>query len=125
MTAEPSGSLRLRPAMRLRESRQFARIKAQGRRLVCGCLVANWQELPPGTSAQVGIVTSRKLGNAVARSRARRLLREAFRLHQHDLSKPVALVLIARPSLAGQSWATVERDFLNALRHAKLLKNSP
>jgi ribonuclease P protein component len=58
----------------------------------------------------------------VVRSRARRLLREAFRLHQHDLASPVDLVLVARPSIAGRPLADVERDFLAALRRARLLK---
>ena len=59
---------------------------------------------------------------AVTRSRARRLLRETFRLHQHDLRQPVTIVLVARSSILGKQRAEVERDFLSALRKAKLLK---
>ena len=68
------------------------------------------------------VITSRKMGEAVARNRARRLLREAFRLHQHDLRCPVDLVLVARNSIVGKKLAGVEHDFLKALRQAKLLK---
>jgi ribonuclease P protein component len=89
---------------------------------VLGCLIANWRRLPAQASTRLGIVTSGKIGNAVVRSRARRLLRETFRLHQHDLAQPVDLVLVARPSIAGKSFAAVEKDFLTTLRKAGLLK---
>ena len=56
------------------------------------------------------------------RSRARRLLRESFRQHQHELSQPVELVLVARNSIAGKKFAEVEKDFLAALNRAGLLE---
>jgi ribonuclease P protein component len=49
-------------------------------------------------------------------------MREAFRLHQHDLAGTVDLVLVARPSIAGKGLAEVEKDFLTTLRKAKLLR---
>jgi ribonuclease P protein component len=108
---------------RLKLGRDFVRAKTKGERLVCGCLIANWFLLPENSPTRLGVVTSGKLGNAVARSRARRLLRECFRLYQHDIEKPMDLVLIARNSIVGKSFAEVERDFLKALRQAKLLKS--
>ena len=109
--------------MRLKYGSEFNRLRTQGRRLVRGCLIANWLELPAGSLSRLGVVVSRKTGESVARSRARRLLRETFRLHQHDLRQPVMLVLVARNSIAGKKRADVERDFLTAMRHGKLLKD--
>ena len=108
---------------RLGQNRDFMRVRQQGERLVLGCLIANWHRLPDGASPRLGVVTSRKIGGAVARSRARRLLRESFRQHQHELSQPVELVLVARASIAGRDFAGVEKDFLAALNRAGLLKN--
>jgi ribonuclease P protein component len=107
---------------RVKQGRDFARIREDGQRLITGCLIANWRCLEPQAQSRVGVITSGKIGNAVVRSRARRLLREVFRLHQHDLVKPVDMVLIARSSVRDKGLAQVEKDFLTTLRKAGLLK---
>ena len=122
-TPDP-GRLRLGRASRLAQSRDFARVRLQGERLAQGCLVANWHKLPDGGTAKLGVVTSRKIGGAVERSRARRLLRESFRRHQHELAQPVELVLVARNSIAGKKFADVEKDFLTALNRAGLRRHN-
>ena len=122
MADEPSKPLRFTRAMRLRQGRDFSRLRQEGQRLVTGCLIANWRKLPAGSSLRLGVVTSGRVGNAVARNRARRLLRESVRVHQHDLAGPVDLVLVARPSIAGKGFADVERDLVATLRKAGLLK---
>ncbi len=122
MAAATPSPLRLTRAMRLKQGRDFQRAKGQGKRLVQGCLIANWLELPAGSSTRLGVITSRKIGGAVIRNRARRLMRESFRLHQHEITQPVDLVLIARNSIVGKGIAEVERDYLTALQRARLLK---
>lgn len=109
-------------AMRIKQGRDFSRVRQEGQRLVCGCLIANWRKLPAEESSRLGVVTSGKLGRAIIRNRARRLLREAFRVHQLDLRQPVDLVLVARASIIGKGFAEVEKDFLTTLRKAGLLK---
>ena len=52
---------------------------------------------------------------------SKRLLRESFRLHQHELAEPLDIVLVARPVIAGRAFADVEKDFLGTLRRAGLL----
>jgi ribonuclease P protein component len=123
MPAESPNRLRLGRASRLQQSREFARVRQQGQRLALGCLIANWHQLPDGASPKLGVVTSKKIGGATERSRARRLLRESFRQHQNEFSQPVELVLVARPSIVGRGFAEVEKDFLAVLNRAKLLKN--
>jgi len=107
--------------MRLQQTRDFSQVKRDGKRLACGCLIANWKPLPQDQAHRLGVITSRRVGNAVARNRARRLLRESFRLHQHELAGPTMLVLVARPSIAKQGFAVVERDFLSAMHRARIL----
>ena len=122
MDASPPEPLGLSRARRIKQGRDFSRAKAQGRRLVQGCLILNWVSLPPSAPSRVGVVTGRRIGESVARSRARRLLREAFRLHQLELAKPVDVVLVARASIAGKRYAEVESDFLRALKKAGLYR---
>jgi len=117
--------LRLSRGSRVTQNRDFIRIRQQGERLAQGCLVANWNMLPEGASPKLGVVTSRKIGGAVQRTRARRLLRESFRLHQHEFARPIELILVARNSIVGKQFADVEKDFLTTLRRAGLLRNEP
>jgi ribonuclease P protein component len=82
----------------------------------------NWFLLPPGSASRVGVITTRRLGNAPVRSRARRLMREAFRARQHCLARPADVVLVARASIVGCAFQVVERDFVAALKKAGLLQ---
>jgi ribonuclease P protein component len=61
----------------------------------------------------------------VVRSRARRLMREVFRQHQHEVTEPVSMVLVARKSITEMALETVRRDYLRALSRAKLRKSIP
>ena len=123
MAAETPQRLRFGRLARIKQGRDFARVRQAGERLVIGCLIANWCRLPAEARTRLGVITSGKVGGAVARNRARRLLREAFRRHQFELAQPVDLVLVARPSIAGKEYAEVERDFLTTLRKARLLQS--
>ena len=122
MTAAPSARLRLPRSRRLRLGRDFQRARMEGRRLVQGCLILNWLPLPAGQPTRLGVVTSRKIGGATVRNRARRLLREAFRRHQFELRQPMDLVLVARHSIGTKRFADTERDYLTALHRAGALK---
>jgi ribonuclease P protein component len=51
-------------------------------------------------ATRVGVVAGRSVGKAVARNRAKRLLREAVRAHQTELPAGWDLILIARAPLA-------------------------
>jgi ribonuclease P protein component len=120
MDTRASPAVSLPRSRRIKQGRDFFKARTQGRRLVQGCLILNWLALPAGSTSRVGVITTRKLGNAVVRARARRLLREAFRQRQPCLAQPVDVVLIARSSVAGKKLGAVDKDFVTALKRAGL-----
>lgn len=115
-----SRPLRLPRACRIKQGRDFRRLRTQGRHVACGCLILNWCVSETSLPRRVGVVVSRQVGAAVARSRARRLLRETWRRNQHSLPPAIEMVLVARPSICGKKLAGVEQDFRAALRRAGL-----
>ncbi len=122
MAGDDETGLRFGGNARLRTGRDFGRVRQHGSRLAHGSLIANWLRLPAGSRSRLGVVTSAKIGNAVERSRARRLLRECYRLHQREFGLAFDLVLVARPSIKGKTFTEVEKDFLTIVREARLLE---
>lgn len=67
---------------------------------------------------RLGVVVSRRLGNAVIRNRFKRRIREAFRAIQQDLPRDVDVICIPRPGppRSVESYASSLRRMLPALR---------
>ena len=105
---------------RIRASRLFHELYEEGRRQP-GRYVILFSRANPTGPRQLGVVTSRRVGNAVTRNRARRLLREAYRHHKHQLPDHLQLIMIARPTIAGKGLADVTGDLLRTWQAAGLL----
>jgi ribonuclease P protein component len=77
-------------------------------------------EVDQEPSFKIGLVTSKRIGGAVARNRVRRRLREIVRQDQHRLRKGVWMVLVARPSAAKAQYAALENDWRRLIKRAEV-----
>jgi ribonuclease P protein component len=125
------GSNTLPKSERLQHGRQFRRAYEQGRKFVGRLFVLYVVDGPPepprsGTRATraLGVVTSRKVGNAVTRNRARRLLREAYRRNKQKLRTNLQMVMIARIAINGKRLQDVEAESLRLFRAAGILNET-
>src|SRR5690606_645094 len=101
---------------RLRRSADFRRVQSQGRRRTSAHLVVVTLARPG--AARFGLAVSRKVGNAVARNRVKRWLRESIRRQAHGLTG-VDVVFIARHGAADAGWSALT---VEVGRHLHALK---
>ncbi|MBN2193576.1 MAG: ribonuclease P protein component [Polyangiaceae bacterium] len=84
-------------AQRVRKRSEFLEIQARGRRVSTPRFVLLlWAREGAPTGARLGITVSRKVGGAVTRNRAKRVLREAFRATREIWPPDCDLVVIVR-----------------------------
>lgn len=108
---------------RLKKRRQFLAAAASGRKHVAKGMIVQARSrqadepsaIRLGEQVAVGFTASKKVGNAVARNRAKRRLRAvAHEVLTRRPQHPVDLVLIARKETLERDYAKLKHDFERA-----------
>lgn len=93
-SAQPSG--RFPSRFRVRKRPEFLRIQERGQRVSTARFVLILSATSAPDSPRLGITASRRVGNSVVRSRAKRLIREAFRATRELWPSGIDLVVIVK-----------------------------
>ena len=108
----------LPPARRIRRRGEFQRVFDAGRR-AHGRYFTIIAVAAPGAESRLGIVASKKLGGAVVRNRAKRLIRQVFRT-TNDLRAASDLVIIPKHALLQAPILELISDYKITLRRLSL-----
>jgi ribonuclease P protein component len=122
-TADARVSATFRQHERVTHGFEFRRARAEGRRLTGRLMLINVFRAESLAARRLGVVTSRDLGDAVTRNRARRVMREAWRLLKDRIAEPCDIVMVARRGIVGRSMQDVQQELVTLLRTAGVLRD--
>lgn len=115
------GALTLPKAARLTRRVEFAAVREQGRALHGRLMVLSALATSDTEGARIGVITTRRVGSAVERSRLRRRLREIFRLNRRRLPAGLWMVVVPRRAAASAKYDTLSGEWLALSRRGGFL----
>ena len=105
----------------IKKDYEFRRIYKKGRSFVNPAIVVYIQKNRTGGN-RVGITTSKKIGGAVQRNRARRIIRAAYRALENRLPGGYDFVFVARGRTCSLKTQDVQRAIGGIFASAKLFE---
>ena len=114
----------MKAAVTLKQNYEFRRLYQKGASAVGGGMVLYCRKTRLGHN-RLGLTASVKLGGAVQRNRARRRLREVYRLNSPRLRQGWDMILVARGRTLTAPWGELNDTFLRLCRKLGLLEGKP
>ncbi|MFQ5791198.1 MAG: ribonuclease P protein component [Acidobacteriota bacterium] len=105
---------RLGCSERLRRKAEFQSVYGNGRRILGRYFIGYVLGRQNG-ALRLGVVAGRRVGGAVARNRAKRLLREVFRKNKPPNPVSADVVLIARAAIREARYREVEDAYVRSV----------
>ena len=100
--------MNFRPNQRIRRHSEFQDVYEHGTRIT-GRYYTLFSKPNGSTVGRLGIAATKRLGGAVVRNRAKRLIREVFR--RNDIAPGFDIVVVPRRELLAASLTTIEAEF--------------
>ena len=121
MGCAPVGGKQVEFTDALKQNHIFRRLYAKGDSAVGRFVVVYAKRNGTGRN-RLGITTGLKLGRAVDRNRARRRIRESYRLCETRIKPGYDIVIVARPPAVDGNFAELEKSLLHQCKKLRLLK---
>ena len=99
---------------RLRLAKDFELVKADSTKADCSAFVFYLRNTPEKGFSRLGVVTSRRVGDAVTRNRARRVVREIFRKCAPEFPKACDILVFMRRGWSKFDFETLRSKFMRA-----------
>jgi ribonuclease P protein component len=94
---------------------EFEKVLAEGKKKRIGKLCTVFSLPNDLNRKRLGIIASKKVGNAVARNRVKRAIRETFRQMKHRMAPAVDIVVISGKEMVAESYKVIEEKLSHAL----------
>ena len=114
----------MKPETTVKENYLFRRIYRKGASAVEPCMVIYCQKNRRGMT-RLGVTVSTKLGKAVVRNRARRQMRELWRLHKAEMTPGYDVIIVVRHRATHTPYRVLETQYVSALKKLSLLERQP
>ena len=109
--------MQLKRCHTMKRASEFAAVRASGVSKAGRFLVLSTAPLPAGSAAHslFGIITTKRIGNAVYRNLLRRRVREALRAHAEPLAQGLYVVVILRRRAVYANYKALEQELVKLI----------
>lgn len=109
---------------RIKRNEEFQETFKHGNSFANRQLVIYYRKKENQDHFRIGLSVGKKIGNAVARNRIKRLLRTSFHALEEDIKPCYDIVIIARKPTKTMNYEMMKKSLSHLLYKEKLLKHS-
>ncbi|GCF92391.1 ribonuclease P protein component [Enterococcus florum] len=111
----------MKKAYRVKKEKDFQKVFQEGTSFANRKFVVYRLEPSGQDHFRVGISVGKKIGNAVARNRVKRLIRAVLQESSLQIDDRIDFIVIARPAVKGLTYEEVRSNLTHVLKLAKII----